>query len=204
MHIPRLYRWGINVVSSTFWTVGGKLVVDGSGKLILCATCPCPGDETVSLPCCDSFAVCCDASVRIKKALFATVNVRQGPGPGGTILDTYSVPINYTTTANFGGSTKTGWYGCATRDITTQCFGQGVVFLQCASGEFRITFNGLIPGGHTACDGYIALFGAAGSLDGTGGSFNLVCAPFSIATEFDYYAASPSCGAIYIEVAISE
>lgn len=198
MHVSCLHRRGVDLVSSTFWTVGGKLVVDGSGKLILCATCPCPGDETVSLPCCDSFGTCCDASVRVKKALFATVVIEDTPG--GTILATFSVPITYTTTANYNGSTRTGWFGCAAKDFTTQCVTVATVFLQCESGEFKISFNGFTVGGHTLCDGFISTVGLAGTT-------SLVCSPFSISSvgvSFSGGFSSPGCGDIFVTVNVSE
>lgn len=50
MHVTCLHRWGVDLVSATFWTTGGKLIVDGSGKLILCDSCPCPGGGHTS-PC---------------------------------------------------------------------------------------------------------------------------------------------------------
>jgi hypothetical protein len=188
-----------------FWMKDGALVVDGSGHPILCEHCPCE-EDSVPLICCDSFEACIDEDTPIPEALFAAVRIRQGPGPGGTILSSFTIPINYSTTVNFGGATKSGWYGCEERDPEADCFEVAAVFLQCLSGEFRASFNGFIASGQTLCDGFIATTGqgASGSLDGTFGTSGLVASPFAISAEADYSRSDGFCGSVYIEMDFTE
>ena len=181
-----------------FWVKDGKLVVDGTGKPTLCEVCPCPGDS-VFFPCCDSFDVCIDAETPIKKALFANVFIYDDVFET-TLLANFTIPINYTTTADYNGSTRTGWFGCEARDPDTECVAVATVFMQCETGVFRITFNGFTISGHTLCDGFISTVGTTGSVD-------LVATPFSVSStgaSFTGGFASPGCGDIFVVVEISE
>jgi len=185
---------------SSFWVDrSGRLIADDDGNLVFCGFCPCISEE-IYLACCDSFAVCIDAATPINEDLFATVRIREGPGPGGTILASVSMPIAYTIGVTWNGFTRNGWFGCEILDPETQWLGVATVFLQCEGGEFRITFNGFTTSGHAKCDGYI---------DGTGttGTVDLVASPFAISNtgvDFGGAFAPPREEDIWVEVDISE
>lgn len=186
-------------MAAKFWIKDGKLVVDGTGHPILCEECPCGPSDSTPFPCCDSFAVCIDETTPIKNALFANVFIYDDVLMT-TLLANFSMPINYTATANYNGFTRAGWFGCEARDPDTECVNVATVFMQCESSEFKIAFNGFTVSGHTLCDGFISTVGNAGTVD-------LVATPFSISStgvSFSGGFSSPGCGDIFVVVEISE
>ncbi len=140
--------------------------------------------------CCDSFAVCIDASTPIKKFLFANVFVYDDVLMSN-LLANYTIPLVYTTGVDYNsGFFRDGWLGCGARNPATECFTYTTVFLQCVSSEFQITANGF------PCDGTV-------QFAGTGGTTGLVASPFEISNT-GVSVASTSCGTVFVIVDITE